>query len=140
MPALAWDPPSEFKGEYGKTWSDERIKPPPAPITHQAYMGVPLGFTPVQPPLIPPPGSGLMIGPVIKPPTVITPASTTPTIQPAPSPTETTPASPTQVTPTPAPTPAPTPTNTISPPQGNKPTIPPGKQKKLVLPNTTLGK
>lgn len=84
MPVLAWDPPSEYKGEYGQAWTDERIKPPPAPITHKAYTGIPLGFTPVQPPIQPPPGTNITIRPEIKPPTVTEPASTPPADQVAP--------------------------------------------------------
>ena len=65
VPMLAWKAPSEYKGEYGQTWTDERIKPPRAPITHQDYAGVPLGYTPIQAPLLPPPNAGTILPPPI---------------------------------------------------------------------------
>jgi len=69
VPMLAWKAPSEYKGEYGQTWTDERIKPPRAPITHQDYAGVPLGYTPIQAPLLPPPNAGTILPPPIPAPT-----------------------------------------------------------------------
>jgi hypothetical protein len=82
VPMLAWKAPSEYKGEYGQTWTDERIKPPRAPITHQDYAGVPLGYTPIQAPLLPPPNAGTILPPPIPAPG---PAST-PAPAPAPIP------------------------------------------------------
>ena len=111
MPALAWKPPSGYKGKYGQTWTDERIKPPKAPITHQDYAGMPLGYTPIQPPLLPPPNAGT----ILPPPTPALALASTPV-------------------PVLAPAPAPTTPNPTTPGQTKPPHIPPKNKKIKIAP------
>jgi len=87
VPMLAaWKAPSEYKGKYGQTWTDERIKPPRAPITHQDYAGVPLGYTPIQAPLLPPPNAGTILLPPTQAPGPASIPTPTPALTPMPEP------------------------------------------------------